>query len=101
MGPTAYAIASTERPTANATAINPALGAENNAAPQTALTSVNVPMTSALNSRDIFISHEAPANRREPRAVMPSTHGGRPQKSASSSLRGVSEFLPVYKKGNR
>ena len=50
-GPTAKAIASTDRPTANATAINPADGAENKAAPQTALTSAKVPMNSAANSR--------------------------------------------------
>src|SRR5581483_653145 len=47
IGPTAYAIASTIAPMANATVISPADGAENSAAPQTELTSANVPMTSA------------------------------------------------------
>src|SRR2546423_10152174 len=46
-------MARTDRPTANATATRPADGAENSAAPQTAVTSVNVPMNSAPNSRDM------------------------------------------------
>ena len=44
-------MASTERPTAKATATSPADGAENNAAPQTALTNANVPMNSAAKTR--------------------------------------------------
>src|ERR1043166_3039934 len=51
IGPTANAIAITERPTANATAISPADGAENSAAPQTPVTSANVPTNSAPSSR--------------------------------------------------
>src|SRR5690349_2896203 len=51
IGPTAKAIAITERPTANATAISPADGAENSAAPQTPVTSANVPTNSAPSSR--------------------------------------------------
>src|ERR1043165_8121589 len=52
IGPTAKAIASTDSPTAKATATSPPPeGAENNAAPQTAVTSVNVPMNSAPSSR--------------------------------------------------
>src|SRR3954471_16743106 len=64
MGPTANAIARTERPTANATATRPALGAENSAAPHTAVTSVKVPMNSALNSLVMLVSPGcgAPAN---------------------------------------
>src|SRR5215467_14019655 len=54
--PTAYAIASTDKPTAKATATSPADGAENSAAPHTALTSMNVPMNSAPNSRTILAS---------------------------------------------
>jgi hypothetical protein len=49
-------MASTDRPTAKATATSPADGAENSAAPHTALTSMNVPMNSAPNSRTIFAS---------------------------------------------
>src|ERR1041384_4572855 len=51
MGPTAKAIAMTDRPTATATATSPVDGAENSAAPHTAVTSVNVPMNSAPSSR--------------------------------------------------
>ena len=51
MWPTANAIARTDRPTAKATATSPAEGAENSAAPHTAVTSVNVPMNSAPSSR--------------------------------------------------
>src|SRR5947199_10342171 len=51
IGPTAKAIARTDRPTAKATATRPADGAENSAAPQTAVTSVNVPTNSAPSSR--------------------------------------------------
>ena len=51
--PTAKAIARTDRPTANATATRPADGAENSAAPHTAVTSVNVPTNSAASSRDM------------------------------------------------
>jgi hypothetical protein len=38
---------------ANATVINPAEGSENNAAPHTEVTSMNVPMNSAINLRVI------------------------------------------------
>src|SRR5262249_44966250 len=51
--PTAYAIASTAVPMANATVINPADGTENNAAPHTEVTSINVPINSAINLRVI------------------------------------------------
>src|SRR4029079_2565413 len=53
MCPTAKAIAMTDKPTANAIAIRPACGAENNAEPQTALTSENVPINSAARCRYI------------------------------------------------
>ena len=53
MCPTAKAIAMTDKPTANAIAIRPACGAENNAEPQTALTSENVPINSAARCRCI------------------------------------------------
>src|SRR3954462_12508654 len=68
MGPTANAIARTERPTANATATRPADGAENNAAPHTAVTSVNVPMNSAPSSRGDMVSPLDPKPDRPPGA---------------------------------
>src|ERR1041384_3771170 len=61
IGPTANAIAITERPTANATAISPADGAENSAAPQTPVTSANVPTNSAPSSRADMIPPNDPA----------------------------------------
>src|SRR3954462_5671703 len=63
MGPTAKAIARTERPTAKATATRPDGGAEKRAAPHTAVTSVNVPMNSAPSSRgdDMNSPHESVA----------------------------------------
>src|SRR5256885_16420788 len=87
MGPTAKAIARTERPTAKATATRPADGAEKRAAPHTAVTSVNVPMNSAPSSRgdDMNSPHEsvAPAGAgritRFTRAWARATGGGAPR----------------------
>ena len=49
---------------ANATVINPADGSENNAAPHTEVTSMNVPMNSAINLRVIV-----PASSKDPPAM--------------------------------
>src|SRR2546422_7941546 len=48
-------MASTDRPTANATATRPADGAEKSAAPHTAVTSANVPINSAPSSLPICL----------------------------------------------
>ena len=68
--PTAKAIAKTDRPTANATATRPADGAENSAAPHTAVTSVNVPTNSAASSRDMVFPFIAPDCQIGPRIVL-------------------------------
>src|SRR5215468_1369060 len=54
---------------ANATVINPADGTENNAAPHTEVTSINVPINSAINLRVIVPTSSKRSARHVPKGI--------------------------------